>query len=557
MTQKILGIDIGSHSVKIAEIERSFKGFEFVRFYERKIVYNELLKPEESMAVTLQGLIDDNNLKCDSAIAGYPGEKISARQIELPFGSTKKIDQTIEFELEEYIPFDIETLVTDYHILKLSKDLSEVMVFYTLKTDFEKHFGLFRNSPIDPRVITPEWSEYLNLMTVGMHPPETPYAVVDIGHRKTNITICRGREMGLLRSITIAGEAFTGNIARKLGVSPEEAERMKIEMGNLPKGEEEESFDDISRQVSLALRETMEQLTIRLKQVLFSYRNREGEAVGGIFLCGGTSRIPGIDYFLSDHLKLNVTHLDPTTFHFYRVSDTKSHRNVMPQALAIALRSVASSKMPQVNLRRGPYAFTGDIQKIGGTVRHAIAALALILAMGLSYFGAKYYVLSKRLEALQTQITETVRQSLTGVEEGKISSPKKVLGFLSTQLKTKKKKMENLGNIKGTKVIDILKEISVKVPPRGDLKIDIESFSYENAGRKIEMRGLIGSDVAVESLEKEFEASPLFAEVKRGDIKQAVRNEGMYTFKMDMALEQNVGASEKKTKKGKKKTRKK
>lgn len=553
MAQKILGIDIGTYSVKIAELERSFNGFTFLNFYERKIVYNELLKPEESMAVTFQGIIDDNNLKCDVAISGYPGEKTSAREIELPFGNAKKIDQTIEFELEEHVPFDIETLVTDYHILNASKDLSNVLIFYTLKNDFEKHFGLFKNSPIDPRILTVEHTEYLNLVSVGMHPPDMPYAVIDIGHNKTNITICRGKELGILRSITIAGEAFTENIAKKLGVSLDEAERMKIEMGTLPRDEEEEgSFDDISKQVSCALRETMEQLTIRLKQALFSYRNRAGDSVGGIYLCGGSSRIPGADYFLSDNLKLNVTILDPTTFHFYRCEGVKSHRSVMTQALAIALRSVTGPKMPQINLRRGVFAFTGDLAKIGGTIKHAIIATGLILLMAFSYFGVKYYVLSTRLESLQTQVTGMVQKSLPDVEAGKIGSPQKVLNFLSTQIKSKKKKLENLSNIKGTKVIDVLKEITIKVPPREALKIDIENFSYENAGNKIEMKGLIGSDVAVETIEKDLEASPLFAEVTRGDIKQAVREVGMYTFKLDLSLEQKAGEADKKTKKVKK-----
>ena len=206
---------------------------------------------------------------------------------------------------------------------------------------------------------------------------------------------------GFPLSITIAGESFTENIAKKLGVSKEEAERMKIEMGNLPKDEEEKSFDDISKQVSLAMQETMTQLTVRLKQVLFGYRNKDGESVGGIYLCGGSSRIPGLDYFLSDQLKLNITFIDPTTFHFYRCAETKSHRSIMPQALAIALRSVAGSKMPQVNFRRGKYAFTGDIEKIGGTIRHAITAGGIIFLMACSYFGVKYYFLSKQFGTVQ------------------------------------------------------------------------------------------------------------------------------------------------------------
>ena len=102
MPQTIVGIDIGTYSVKVAQIERSFKSFEFVNFFERKIQYNELLKPEESISVTLQGMIDDFGIKWDQAICGYPGQKVSSRVVTLPFGSLKKIDQTLEFELEAF-----------------------------------------------------------------------------------------------------------------------------------------------------------------------------------------------------------------------------------------------------------------------------------------------------------------------------------------------------------------------------------------------------------------------------------------------------------------------
>ena len=138
MPQTILGVDVGSYSVKVAELKRSFKSFEFVRFFERRIQYNELLSKEESVNAALQGILDEANTTWDSVIVGYPQQRISSRVIELPFGGLKKIDQSIEFEVEGVLPVELEKVLMDYHVLKTSKESSEVLVMYTLKEDFAK-----------------------------------------------------------------------------------------------------------------------------------------------------------------------------------------------------------------------------------------------------------------------------------------------------------------------------------------------------------------------------------------------------------------------------------
>src|SRR3989344_1079121 len=216
MPQNVIGIDIGSYSIKIAELERTFQKYEFVNFFERKVQFNELLKPEESITVTLQGMLDDFGLKWDQVICGYPGHKVSSRLVTLPFGNLKKIDQTIEFELENYVPFDLETLVIDYHVLSATKEQSEILVFYTLKDEFSKYLNLLQNCKVDPKIITAEGVELLNLVVSGMVPPESPYAILDLGHTKTNLTLRRGKKLQSVRSISIGGQQFTEAIQKNL-----------------------------------------------------------------------------------------------------------------------------------------------------------------------------------------------------------------------------------------------------------------------------------------------------------------------------------------------------
>ncbi|MBI4124941.1 MAG: pilus assembly protein PilM [Deltaproteobacteria bacterium] len=532
MPQTILGIDIGGYSVKIAEMERSFKGFEFVRFYERKIQYNELLSPEESISVTLQGMIDDFHLKWDQAVCGYPGNRVSSRFITLPFGSLAKIDETLEFELEGYIPFDLEDLVIDYYVARSSKESSDVLAFYAVKEEFAGWLKLLQGAQLDPKVVTAEPSEFLNLVNLGMVPPEGPFAVLDIGHVKTNLAICEGKKLTLIRSISFGGKNITERLAKKLGVPLEEAERLKIEMGGLP-ADDPEAMDDLSAQVGEAIQASIDDLLVHIRQALFAFRDQSGTPVGGFFLCGGTSRIPRIDRYLSNRLKQNVTFIDCTTFHFYKVDNLQSHHLVLPQGLALALRGVASGRMPRINFRQGAFAFKGDVEKIGGTLRHAGVALGTIFLLGFSYFGIKYYVLSKRMEGLNDQITAMVSKVLPNPPK-QLASAAHALRLLKSEETKVRDRIQKLSSIQGLSVLDVLKDISEKVPDRKAVRLDIDDLSIDE--NSLKFSGSVDTFEAPDKIQKALEGTPYMKKVTKGNVRKGVRPDEV-KFDMTMDLE--------------------
>lgn len=531
MPQTIIGIDIGTYSVKIAKIERSFKSFEFVDFFERKILYNEILKPEESISVTLQGMIDDFGIKWDQVICGYPGQKVSSRVVTLPFGSLKKIDQTLEFELEAYIPFDLTNLIVDYYVLTSSKESSDVLTLYTLRDEFARWFNLLQNCRVDPKIITVEEVEYLNLVSLGMVPPEGPYAILDIGHTKTNLVLCKGKKLSFVRSVSVAGKQITETIQKKLNVPHEEAERMKIEMGGIP--QEGDVLDDLSRQVGEAMKEAVDELILNIRQAFFAFQNKEGVAVEGIYLCGGTSRIPTLDRYLSMRLKQNVTHIDCTSFHFTKLGKVAAHRAMMTQGLALALRGVAAGGMPSINFRVGDFAYKGDVEKLGGTLRHVGIAVGLILFLALTHFGVKYYLLSKHLNALNSRVTGTVQKVLTTATKKQLSSPGAALKLLQSDEARIQDRVSKLSGIKGLPVLDVIKEISAKVPGRKDVQLDVEDLNIK--GDKMNLSGRVDSFVAVDKIKAALEASPYFKKVTTGNVGKGIK-EGEVKFEMTMEL---------------------
>ncbi|MBI4211650.1 MAG: pilus assembly protein PilM [Deltaproteobacteria bacterium] len=536
MPQRIIGIDIGSYSVKIAEVVRGFRSFEFVGFYERRIQYNELLSPEESIAIALQGLLDDHHVTFDSCITNFPSSRISSRMLTFPFGSQKKIDQAIDFELEGQIPFEASELVLDYSVVWSTKEASRVLALYALKKDFSKYLTMLTNIGIDPRAVSGQGVDLINLVALGMVPPEAPYAIIDIGHEATTISICRGRQLAYVRGISIAGKAITQAIVEKLHVSLDEAERMKIEMGQLSTPLDE--MDETTRSVVEAIHGVLESLLIHLRQTFFTYRDMEGTAIEGVYLCGGTSRIPGMDWYFSDKLKQNIAYLNCTDFHFCKLERADAHRHVVAEALALALKGVAPGGAPDVNFRRDEFAFKGDVEEIGGSVRHVAIAFGAVIALALISFTTNYYSLTAKQKKMEEDVKALVKQALPDVSGRSLKTPMAAQAALKAkeaEIQDRKTKLESLVRVSP---LDVFKEISTILPGRTDLVLDIDKLNISQ--ERVIFSGFTDSFEAVDRIKLSLQKSKMFRGITPGNVRKGVKGEIKFDLSLDLQKEEGV-----------------
>ncbi len=530
MPQTILGIDIGSYSIKIAQIKRTFKNFELVKFYEHFIQYNELLTSEEATTAAITAVLEDNALVWDQAIVGLPGQYVASRLITLPFGSKKKIDQTIEFELENYIPFELADVVTDYHIVKATKESSKVLAIYAPKGQFVKYLTLVENAGIDPKIVCVEGVELVNLVNLGMVPPEGVYALVDLGHKKTTVTICKGKSLIYTRTIMLGGWHITDSIAKRLNVPFEEAEKLKIEMGQAAL-EDTIAYDDLTKKVLSAIKIVTEDLILHLRQTFFSYLDEEGEAVSGIYLSGGTSRLPGIDRFLSVRLKQNVAFLDCLEFHFSRLSASEVHLQLIPQALALALRAVAPAGLPDVNFRRGEFAYKGDVKQIGGGIRRAGLAIGFAILLAIFYFGVRYYTLNKRLTELNKEVATLVQNAIPDVDKKKITTAPAALSTVKARRTEVSDRLAKFSAALSSSGLDILKDVSAAFPPKEEVQVDVDKLDYSPG--MIKISGRTDSSEAIDKIKAAMDKSGKFKNVSTGNIRKGTKDD----IKFDMTVE--------------------
>lgn len=535
MAEKILGIDRGSYSIKVAEIERHMGKFELVGFYEQPILISENVSHEAASAQSLQRLFEEYNLKADHIYTALPGQLTANRVIDLPFSDFKKVDQTIEFEMENYIPLTLEEMLIDYIILNSSKTDSRVLVSYSTKSDFVQFLNFMNSSGIDPRFVGSETVEMANVMKLGVLQPEGAYAVVDIGYEKTNIVIFIGNQMQFSRTVMFGGKNITLAIAEALSVPFDEAERMKVEMGQL--GHEADTADNTTRSISETIKKSMDDILLSLKQSFLSFQQTRGEVVQALLLCGGTSRLPGIDQYIENILHKNVSFLDCLDFPFNHLADSNWCRPVAATALSLAYRGILGSTIRDIQFRRGEFAYQGEVKDLVGIAKQVGVMVGIVLVFAGITFGASYVSLKGKAKTQMAKLTTSVQEALPDIPKKSLSTPNTILSTLTSKIsetEDKKKKMEDEVS---SSVLNVLKEISTTLPAKEEVILDIDEVNI--ASRRVRLQGSTASFEALDQIKAAIGKSKMFKNMTTENVKKGTKEEIRFILSFEV-VDENV-----------------
>src|SRR5512134_932249 len=115
MAQRILGLDLGAHTVKAVLLESTFRGYAVLE--SARTVLPPGAAGAERHAAAVRALLADRGWRVDSAVVDLPGAGVSTTVVTLPFTDQKRIEQTVAFEVEGQIPFDLEEVAWDWQPL--------------------------------------------------------------------------------------------------------------------------------------------------------------------------------------------------------------------------------------------------------------------------------------------------------------------------------------------------------------------------------------------------------------------------------------------------------
>ncbi len=530
MAQTILGVDLGTYSVKIAQVERGFGEFRLTHYFEVPLVAEEVLSYPQAAFAALSKFVSDNPIAHDTCVISLPGNKVSYRVLDLPFVNAKKIDQTLEFELETLVPFDIEDLEFDYTILGTQQGSSRVLATYLPTDTFQNFLQHLQTSPLDPRYVGVDAVDLSYLTLLGGLPPEGRYAILDMGHSKANFIILEGNSIRSLRSFSWGGAQLTTEIAKVLGGDTEAAEAYKHKQAQLVLHPNDE--------VGKVLLQSFDELALSLKQTLFAFAESGEVAIEALYLCGGTSRLPGVEAYFSQKLNINVSLLDLLEDAHSQIHDRDQARSVIPTALGAAMHGVFPNKGARINFRRGEHAYRKDFEQLGGSFKRLGILAACVVLMGMIYFIISYMTLSSQVDEMNLGITKLIRSAVTDVPKTDIRSAKSAISLLEGKIGSLQDKLHKAQGSSSLSALRVLQMISSAMPPRDELQIDIDDINITPQRVRLEGRAL--SYEGVDKIKSSMEKIPQFKNVQTGNVRKGLRDEIKFSLSFDIVEEGNV-----------------
>ena len=305
----VIGVDIGSHAVKVCQLKRSRNGYSIVALgstvlpegavddgtlYEQKIV-------GESISALLKNL-KIKNKKVGFSISGY---SVIVKKVNLAVMDDTELEAHIMEEAEQYIPFDIEDVYLDFQDLKTQGgdgDRTDVMLVAAKKEIVDDYLEMIQELNLDPVIVDVDGFALENTYEYNYQKIGN-VALVDIGASKMNINILSNGISVVARDIIVGSRQITEQIQNIFDIEFEEAEALKL--GYIAAEDKQQEIEEI-------FTTTCTQWVLEIKKAIDLYHsNHPDRPLSKLILSGGGAKVSGLTDFLVQETALSVELFDP------------------------------------------------------------------------------------------------------------------------------------------------------------------------------------------------------------------------------------------------------
>lgn len=304
---RILGIEFGAWSLKAVEMESRFRRVDILDFHEIRLPL-EIIDPLPVYREAVSQLMARLPSVPEKIATSVPPAQTALRFLQVPIKQRKTVEKMFRFELEDAVPLKMEDSLLEHQVYRRGEG-SLVFVAMAPKHLVQSHLNWLKAVGIDPDWLTFDGMGMVNLYFAQMPPkgpevPTAPVLLLDIGHAKTNLAILHEGRLEHFRSIGWGGGAITRNIALSLGVTLDEAERIKREDVRL-----DEDMDQAPAQLQdavLAATQACGTFAADLMHSLVAYRNSYQREIGSALITGGTSKLWGMPSLIATAIGVPV-----------------------------------------------------------------------------------------------------------------------------------------------------------------------------------------------------------------------------------------------------------
>jgi len=556
MSNRIIAVDMGAWSVKVAIAQPGLRGATLTGFVERLVPEPDAAADDQSWEArafrVLGQIVREQRLDHENVYLLVPGDNVFTHVLEFGFKSLRRADleKAVGAELEAVVPVELEDMVYAFEPIPsdvvvphvagpLATELGapiagrvaapttgmRVLSYAMPRARAEKWLALAASAGAPARSLIPDAGPIARLVeripTLAGARAAGPVAVIDVGHLRTEVVVVHHGKPVYARTVARGGKHITDAIARQWKLPWSEAEKAKHTDGYIASNRSPATSESWAR-VSEVTATELGPLARELRQSLAACRARTGATVGAALLIGGGSRLRGLDHFLAEQLALDVQTMSSADAQVLIGPKLADQVPVDVAALDLGVVADAATGRPMFDLRSGALSAKVDLTFLRAKAgRLAFAAIAIAMFATASGFAAHY-----KVRKAQRILTE--RLALESIEEfGDKQTATQVLAGASPVAAAA------LTPLPKMTAWDILLDLNGRMPARDKITLDVDSVDID--ATKVVLKGTAATPEEVDALEQALKAQPCFQEVTRGAMQQTADGKRQFDFTIKAA----------------------
>jgi len=342
-SKPLLGLDIGSSSVKAAELKKAGSGYELASLGIEALgpdtVVDGAIMDSNAVSFAVNSIVEGNKIKTKHVATAVAGHSVIVKRVAIPASSEAELAGSISLEAQQHIPFEIDDVNLSYQIMGVGPTGNDmdVMLVAVKREKISNHTRVLTQSGMTPRVVDIDAFALQNVFEVNYDPPpESTIALLNIGASLMNINIVQAGVPLFTRDVSVGGNQYTDMLQKELDLTFDDAEALK-------RGKELEgvSLDTVKSHIE----SVTELLVLEVRKTFDFFRaTTSAEQIQQIYVAGGTARVEGMLESLREEFDTPVEELNPFQRIGYNPSrfDPTYISEVAPRmaiAVGLALRS--------------------------------------------------------------------------------------------------------------------------------------------------------------------------------------------------------------------------
>jgi type IV pilus assembly protein PilM len=342
--QSVVGLDIGTNSVKLVELDRAKNTFRLknigIAKLPRDTIVNGTIIHAELLEQTIKTLFSEYKIKNKNVAISISGHPVIIKKITTDLMPEDELENTLPFEAEQYIPFSLDEVNLDFQILGTCEDKENkmnVMLVAAKRAMISDYVSVLQNAGLKAVIVDIDVFALENMFISNYSPEQNiTVALVDMGASVTNINIIKNGVSQFTRDIFMGGNQITEEIQRQLSINYEDAEALKC--GEQIAGINQDLLKEIIERASSTIANEIQ------RSLDFYISSTYGE-ISQVYLSGGGSKTSGFREIFTKRVTVPLEYTNPFHAITYdeNMFDAEYIKDLSPFAaigVGLALRSM-------------------------------------------------------------------------------------------------------------------------------------------------------------------------------------------------------------------------